>query len=83
MQRTYGTAMHLLDDNTSVTHCTLQDVCTQPGLGENNWGYFGIRSTGQGMVFTDNVREHRHIGMGDREEQSGRAQRGTERPGPS
>ncbi|MBP6390710.1 MAG: right-handed parallel beta-helix repeat-containing protein [Flavobacteriales bacterium] len=64
VERTYGTAMHLLDDNTSVTHCTLQDVCTQPGLGENNWGYFGIRSTGQGMVFTDNVLENiGYIGM--------------------
>jgi hypothetical protein len=34
-------------------------------LGENNWGYFGIRATGAGLVITDNVLEDiGYIGIG-------------------
>lgn len=53
--RTYGTAVMLLDNNSTFTNSTITDVALQPGLGESNWGYFGIRSTGTGMVFSDNV----------------------------
>ncbi|MBK6626142.1 MAG: right-handed parallel beta-helix repeat-containing protein [Flavobacteriales bacterium] len=54
VQRTYATGVYLMDDNSSVTQCVFEDVALQPGLGENNWGYFGLRLTGQGMVVTDN-----------------------------
>ncbi|MBK8611886.1 MAG: right-handed parallel beta-helix repeat-containing protein [Flavobacteriales bacterium] len=40
-------------------------MCVEPGLGENNWGYFGIRATGAGLVITDNVLEDiGYIGIG-------------------
>lgn len=61
---TYGTAVMLLDNNSTFAHCTLTDIALHPGLGESNWGYFGIRSTGSGMTFTDNeVTGTGYIGM--------------------
>ncbi len=61
---TYGTAVMLLDNNSIFAHCTLTDIALHPGLGESNWGYFGIRSTGSGMTFTDNeVTGTGYIGM--------------------
>ena len=62
--RTYGTAVFLQDDNSSFTSSTLNDIALIPGLGESNWGYFGIRSTGANMVYTDNRLENiGYIGM--------------------
>lgn len=57
IQRTFGTAVYLMDSNSSITHSTFSDICVQPGLGENNWGYFGIRCVGAGNTITDNVLE--------------------------
>jgi hypothetical protein len=65
IQRTYGTAVHLMDSNSSITNSTFNNICVEPGLGENNWGYFGIRATGAGLVITDNVLEDiGYIGIG-------------------
>ncbi|HEY0979123.1 MAG TPA: right-handed parallel beta-helix repeat-containing protein, partial [Flavobacteriales bacterium] len=58
IERTYGSAVHLLDNNTTFSNSIVRNVCMEPGLGENNWGYFGIRSTGSGMVFRDNLLEN-------------------------
>lgn len=54
IQRTYGTGVYLMDDNTSFTNNTLDDIALQPGLGEPNWGYFGLRCTGSNMTITNN-----------------------------
>ncbi len=54
IQRTYGTAVYLLDANSSFTNNTVQDVCMEAGLGENNWGYFGLRINGAGMTVSNN-----------------------------
>ncbi|MBV6406210.1 MAG: right-handed parallel beta-helix repeat-containing protein [Flavobacteriales bacterium] len=64
VQRTYATGIYLMDNNSSVTHCTFQDVALQPGWGENNWGYFGLRLTGSGMTVSDNRFENiGYVGM--------------------
>jgi hypothetical protein len=52
--RTYGTGVYLMDDNTSIYNCQFNDIALQPGLGENNWGYFGLRCTGNNMVVRSN-----------------------------
>lgn len=56
--RTYLTAVYLLDSNSSFTNNSITDVCLWPGWGENNWGYFGLRTNGSGMVITDNYLEN-------------------------
>ncbi|HEY0976536.1 MAG TPA: right-handed parallel beta-helix repeat-containing protein [Flavobacteriales bacterium] len=55
IQRTYASAAHILDQNSTVQNCTFTDICMEPGLGESNWGYFGLRANGTGMVIRDNV----------------------------
>lgn len=52
--RTYGTAVYLMDDNSTFADNTLDDIALQPGLGENNWGYFGFRATGNNMIISGN-----------------------------
>jgi len=42
----YGTGMHLIDDNVVVESNVLRDIAIVPGLGESNWGYFGMRTIG-------------------------------------
>jgi hypothetical protein len=48
--RTYRTAIDMLDNYSEITGNTFTDIAMQPGLGETFWGYMGIRSQG-----TDNV----------------------------
>ena len=55
---TYGTGVHLLDDNSSLTHSTFTDIALVPGLGESNWGYFGLRTSGSGVTVADNFFDH-------------------------
>ncbi|MBK8500315.1 MAG: right-handed parallel beta-helix repeat-containing protein [Flavobacteriales bacterium] len=52
--RTYQTAVYLLDNNSTFTFNTFDDICLWPGSGENNWGYFGLRCNGTGMTVSDN-----------------------------
>ncbi len=52
--RNYQTAVYLLDNNSTFTFNTFNDICLWPGMGENNWGYFGLRCNGSGMVVSDN-----------------------------
>lgn len=54
VRRTLTTAVYLIDNNSRFTHNTITDVCLWPGWGESNWGYFGLRVNGTGMVVTDN-----------------------------
>ena len=55
---TYGTAVHLLDNNSTLTHSTFTDIALVPGLGESNWGYFGLRISGFGCEAADNFFDH-------------------------
>jgi len=52
--RTYQTAISLLDDNSVVRTSTFTDIAMQPGLGETNWGYMGIRVQGNNNAVRDN-----------------------------
>ena len=53
VQRTWATGIALLDNNTTLHHCTLTDIAVVPGLGEQNMGYLGIRMNGSGVSVTD------------------------------
>ncbi len=62
--RNYQTAVYLLDNNSTFSYNTFTDICLWPGLGENNWGYFGLRCNGTGMVVSDNRFQNTgYIGM--------------------
>ena len=64
IRRMFGTGVYLLDNNTNFTFNTLSDIALWPGKGENNWGYFGLRCNGSGMVVSDNRLENiGYIGM--------------------
>lgn len=54
VRRTLTTAVYLIDNDSRFTNNTITDVCLWPGWGESNWGYFGLRVNGTGMVVTDN-----------------------------
>jgi len=54
VERTYGTAVHIIDDNTTISNNDFTDIAIFPGLGESNWGYFGIKSDGDGNVISNN-----------------------------
>jgi parallel beta-helix repeat protein len=54
VRRTLTTAVFLIDNNSRFVGNTITDACLWPGWGESNWGYFGLRVNGTGMVVTDN-----------------------------
>ena len=58
VRRTLTTAVFLIDNNSTFTNNTITDACLWPGWGESNWGYFGLRVNGTGMVVTDNRLEN-------------------------
>jgi len=58
VQRTYGTGISLLDNNTILEHCNLLNIAVVKGLGEQNMGYLGIGTNGTGMVVRDNRLEN-------------------------
>lgn len=51
---TYATGAKLLDNGAQFTGNTLTDIAMVPGLGESNWGYFGVRTVGFGNVLRNN-----------------------------
>ncbi len=55
IERTYGTGVFLQDNGSIFASNTVHNVCMQPGLGENNWGYIGLRTNGMDMAIRDNV----------------------------
>ncbi|MBK9177291.1 MAG: T9SS type A sorting domain-containing protein [Flavobacteriales bacterium] len=55
IQRTYATAVFLQDNGTTFANNIIHNVCREPGLGENNWGYIGLRTNGYDMIIRDNV----------------------------
>ena len=54
IQRTYGSAVVLLDNNSVIEYCNLLDIALVIGMGEQNMGYIAIRTNGTGMVVRDN-----------------------------
>lgn len=46
--RTYGNGAFFMDDNAVIENNTFTDIAMEAGLGEEGWGYFGIRTTGTG-----------------------------------
>ncbi|MCB0794164.1 MAG: right-handed parallel beta-helix repeat-containing protein [Flavobacteriales bacterium] len=53
IQRTFATGVWLLGSGT-LASCELSDIAMVPGEGENNWGYFGIRTSANDIVIADN-----------------------------
>lgn len=53
--RTYGTALHMVDEGTVVSGNTLTDIAMVPGLGETSWGYMGIRCLGSSFEVRNNT----------------------------
>ncbi|MCB0792861.1 MAG: right-handed parallel beta-helix repeat-containing protein [Flavobacteriales bacterium] len=43
----YATGIQILDMGTRIEGNTMDNIAMVPGLGQNNWGYFGIRAQGQ------------------------------------
>ncbi|MBL8002610.1 MAG: right-handed parallel beta-helix repeat-containing protein [Flavobacteriales bacterium] len=52
--RTYQTAISLIDNNTVVENSTFSNIAMVPGLGETNWGYMGIRVQGNNNIVRNN-----------------------------
>ena len=44
--RTYASAMELIDNNTMISNNTYTNIALEAGLGESSTGYFGIRVIG-------------------------------------
>ncbi len=46
IERTYATAVQLVDQNSTFADNVLNDIAIIPGLGESTWGYMGLRISG-------------------------------------
>lgn len=55
IERTYATAVFLQDNGTTFANNTIHHVCMEPGLGENNWGYIGLRTNGLDILIRENT----------------------------
>ncbi|MGB3526886.1 MAG: right-handed parallel beta-helix repeat-containing protein, partial [Flavobacteriales bacterium] len=51
---TYATAAMVLGDNSTISYSTFNNIAVLDGEGESFWGYFGIRTTGSGVVIREN-----------------------------
>jgi hypothetical protein len=47
---TFATGAHLIDNNSTFEDNTMERIAMKAGLGESNWGYFGLRLNGTGNV---------------------------------
>jgi hypothetical protein len=55
MHRTFATAVSVYGEpNTVVEGNVLTDIAIDPGMGENWWGYMGLRVSGNGAVVRNN-----------------------------
>lgn len=52
--KTMATAIYIDDDNSAISYNQFEQIAMQPGLGESNWGYFGIRTQGDGNEISYN-----------------------------
>jgi len=55
---TYASAIFIIDDNSKISNSLFNDIAMVPGLGESLWGYFGIRTQGQGNEVSHNRLEN-------------------------
>ncbi len=53
-RNTYGTAAMSFGDNETITDNTFNAIALVDGAGESTWGYFGIRTTGNGVTIRNN-----------------------------
>ena len=51
----YATGAFLIDQGTVFSNNQMNDIANHPGLGENSWGYFGVRAAGSDNVLRNNV----------------------------
>lgn len=58
IRRTGATGALLIDQNVTFQHNVLEYIGLAPGLGESNWGYFGVRSLGQNGIIRGNTFNH-------------------------
>ncbi len=52
---TYASGAMILDNGALFVGNTLTDIAMVPGLGESNWGYFGVRTVGLGNIIRNNT----------------------------
>lgn len=55
--RTYATAMELIDNNTMISNNTFTNIALEAGLGESSTGYFGMRAIGANNTVRGNRME--------------------------
>ena len=53
-RNTYATAAMAFGDNATIADNTLNQIAVVDGAGESTWGYFGIRTTGNGVTIRNN-----------------------------
>lgn len=54
IRRTYASGCLMIDNNSVFENNTLSDIAMILGMGENSWGYFGIRGIGQSNTIRNN-----------------------------
>jgi len=54
IRRTYASGCLMIDNNSVFENNTLTDIALNIGMGENSWGYFGIRGIGQNNTIRGN-----------------------------
>ncbi|MCB0778735.1 MAG: right-handed parallel beta-helix repeat-containing protein [Flavobacteriales bacterium] len=54
---TFATACELVDENSIFEDNVMQQIAMVPGLGESDWGYFGLRMAGAGNIVRNNLFE--------------------------
>lgn len=54
VRRTFKTGLYVIDNNTVISGNLFQDVAMEPGLGESNWGYMGVRVSGNNNTVREN-----------------------------
>lgn len=51
---TFATGAHLIDNNSTFRNNTMERIAMRAGMGESNWGYFGLRLNGTNNVIRAN-----------------------------
>jgi hypothetical protein len=54
VEQTYGTGMFLMGNHYTVESSEFRDIALEPGLGEDMWGYNGLRTNGSDNVIREN-----------------------------
>lgn len=54
VEHTYATGILVLGSGNTIRNNTVQHIALDPGLGESNWGYLGIRTVGADNIIREN-----------------------------